>query len=283
MTTMHCWVRGVVLLLATSVAWAQTAEQRAHCERDFAPKSGQLGKDVVWVPTPDELVTAMLKEAGTQPSDLVYDLGAGDGKIAIAAAKEFGARAVGIEYNPKMVELANCLVQAAGVTDKVKIIEGDIFKEDFSAATVVTMYLLPSLNEKLIPTLLKMKPGTRIVSNSFLMGDWKPDRTIRVDNIPQAYFWMVPAQMQGTWTLRAADGKTITLRLNQIYQLIEGVAVEGARQAQIENASLRGSRFTIDYTSATGPTMITGAVSENRIDATVERGGSNVAYSGSRN
>src|SRR5262245_11307592 len=124
-------------LTATAVG-AQTAEQRAQCERDFTPKRGQAGKDVIWVATPDRLVTAMLRAAKTTKDDVVYDLGAGDGKIAIAAAKDYGARAVGIEYDGKMARLAGCLVATAGLADKVRIIQGDIFRTDFSEATVVT-------------------------------------------------------------------------------------------------------------------------------------------------
>jgi hypothetical protein len=282
MTTMLQLFRGVLLLCVAAAASAQTAQQRASCERDFAPTSGQLGKDVVWVPTPDFLVTAMLKEAAVTADDLVYDLGAGDGKIAIAAGKEFGARAVGIEYNPKMVTLANCLLNAAGVTDKVKIIEGDIFKVDFSAATVVTMYLLPSLNERLIPTLLKMKPGTRVVSNSFLMGDWNPDRTIRIDGVAQGYFWMVPAQVNGTWTLTAAGREPLKLRLTQKYQSIDGVVIDGARESNIEDASLRGRDIVFTYTGASGKMTFKGTVDQTKMNATVESVQRTITYVGQR-
>lgn len=275
-------LKGAVLLLCATSAWGQTAEQRAHCERDYAPQSGQLGKDVVWVPTPDYLVTAMLKEANTTANDLVYDLGAGDGKIAIAAAKEFGARAVGVEYNPKMVTLAKCLVNAANVADKVEIIEGDIFKIDFSAATVVTLYLLPSLNERLMPTLLKMKPGTRIVSNTFLIGDWKPDRNIRIDGVNQAYYWMVPAQVEGAWILRGESGSPLTVKLKQIYQVIEGVVIDGAREAPIESATLHGREISITYAGPNGPVTISGTVDGNRFDAVVRSGDRTTAYTGTR-
>src|SRR5690606_6830044 len=179
-----------------------TANNREACYRDFQPSSGQPGKDVVWVPTNDALVERMLRMAQVKPTDLVYDLGAGDGKIAIAAARDFGARSVGVEYNPDMVELANCLVKADGVEGKTKIIHGDIFETDFSKATVVTLYLLPELNVRLRPTILKMKPGTRVVSHSFLMDDWEPDERTATDHA-QAYFWIVPAQVAGRWTLRA--------------------------------------------------------------------------------
>src|SRR5690606_10280927 len=164
----------VVLAFLCMANLAASADNRETCYRDYQPSSGQAGKDVVWVPTNDALVMRMLKMADVKPTDLVYDLGAGDGKIAIAAAKHFGARAVGIEYNPEMVKLAQCLTKVEGVEGRAQIRQGDIFETDFSSATVVTLYLLPELNLRLRPTLLDMKPGTRVVSHSFLMDDWEP-------------------------------------------------------------------------------------------------------------
>lgn len=142
----------------------------------YQPQLGQSGKDVIWMPTGGDLVTKMLMTAKVTSSDLVYDLGAGDGKIAIAAAKEFGARSIGIEFNPDMAAFAQRNAIRAGVGDRTRIINGDIFVEDFSKATVVTLYLLPDLNLKLRPIILKMKPGTRVVSHAFSMGDWEPDQ-----------------------------------------------------------------------------------------------------------
>ena len=141
----------------------------------FKPVKGQVGKDVMWLPTPQDMVDKLLTVAEVTPKDIVYDLGAGDGVISITAAKRFGARSVGIEYDQKMADFARKNTQLAGVADKVKIIRGDIFVEDFSEATVVTLYLLPELNLQLRPTLMKMKPGTRIVSNTFDMQEWTPD------------------------------------------------------------------------------------------------------------
>ncbi len=156
------------------------AKDRRECDRDYKPQVGQSGKDVVWVPTPDEVVQRMLRMAKVTPQDTVYDLGAGDGKIAIAAGK-IGATSVGIEYNPDMAKLAQCYVQAENLAGKTRIIQGDVFKEDFSKASVVTMYLLPELNLRLRPTILNMKPGTRVTSHQFTMGDWEPDETAEVD------------------------------------------------------------------------------------------------------
>ena len=147
----------------------------------YQPTPGQSGKDVVWIPTPDALVTRMLEAVKTTKDDLVYDLGSGDGKIPIAAAKEYGAKAVGIEYNPEMAEFARRNVKRAGVEQLVNIITGDIFVEDFSKATVVTMYLLPQLNAKLRPIILGMKPGTRVTSHQFDMGDWEADQHLKIE------------------------------------------------------------------------------------------------------
>jgi SAM-dependent methyltransferase len=172
------------LAIATGLVLSDAAAQpksRADCEAAYKPRVGQSGKDVVWVPTPDELVDKMLRMANTTAHDHVIDLGAGDGKIAIAAAKTFGATALGIEYNPDMVRLADCWVQVAGVSSRVNVIEGDIFKEDFSKADVVTMYLLPELNLCIRHRLLAMRPGTRVASHEFMMGDWNPDnRRVRL-------------------------------------------------------------------------------------------------------
>src|SRR3954468_18031927 len=181
----------------------------------FQPQVGQAGKDVIWVPSPDDVVDRMLTMAQVTPNDFVVDLGAGDGKIAIAAAKKFGARAEGIEYNPDMVKHANDNAQKAGVAGsavgKAVIRHGDIFATDFSKATVITMYLLPGLNMKLRPQLLSMKPGTRVTSHSFSMEDWDADEISVLDG-RRAYFWIVPANVQGAWTLEA-NGQKLELAL----------------------------------------------------------------------
>ena len=149
----------------------------------------------------------MLEAVKATKDDLVYDLGAGDGKIPIAAAKEYGAKAVGIEYNPEMAEFARRNVKRAGVDNLVNIITGDIFVEDFSKATVVTMYLLPQLNVKLRPTILKMKPGTRVTSHQFDMGDWEPDQHLKIET-RDAYVWIVPAAVGGEWALKDEGGRS---------------------------------------------------------------------------
>jgi SAM-dependent methyltransferase len=178
------------LAMGTASAQVATAE-RASCDRIYKPEVGQQGKDVVWVPTPDEVVQRMLQVAKVTAKDIVYDLGAGDGKIAIAAGK-LGATSIGIEYNPDLAKLAQCYVQAEKLP-KTRIIEGDVFESNFRDATVVTMYLMPALNLKLLPKLLKdLKPGTRIVSHAFGMGNWQPEQTLDVDG-RAVYYWTIPA------------------------------------------------------------------------------------------
>jgi len=212
-------------------------------QKPYEPQVGQAGKDVIWVPTPDEVVDRMLRMAQVGPNDLVYDLGAGDGKIAIAAAKKFGARSVGIEYNPDMAKYAQGNVEKAGVTGKARIVNGDIFATDFSQATVVTMYLLPGLNMKLRPTLLAMRPGTRIVSHSFTMEDWEADEISSMDG-RRAYFWVVPANVNGGWALETGSEK-LELAFEQRFQKIEGTVGLGHTQGGLREPRLRG--FNISF------------------------------------
>jgi len=200
----------------------------------YKPSVGQAGKDVIWVPTPDALVRRMLEVAKVGEQDLVFDLGAGDGKIAIAAAKLFNARAAGIEYNPEMASLARRNVDRAGMKGKVEIITGDIFdpklQERFMQANVITMYLLPDLNLRLRPTLLKMRPGTRVVSHAFHMGEWEPDDTFTVDG-REGYFWMVPANVAGRWTLKDDNGWEGSVDLTQRFQRVGGtMSIKGKTQ-----------------------------------------------------
>uniref|UniRef100_UPI00404866CC methyltransferase domain-containing protein n=1 Tax=Orrella sp. TaxID=1921583 RepID=UPI00404866CC len=217
----------------------------------YQPDVGQSGKDVIWVPTNDDLVKMMLNIANVKPTDVVYDLGAGDGKIAIAAARDYGARAVGIEYNPDMAALAQRNAERSGVADKVKIINGDIFVEDFSEATVVTLYLLPNLNLQLRPTLLDMKPGTRVVSNSFTMGDWEPDHRIG-SNYTIGYFWVVPAKVGGTWQLRGQDLRDAELVLDQKFQNIGGTLIINGQSQPVLSPKLSGDNLSFRFLNEVG-------------------------------
>ena len=218
----------------------------------YVPQRGQMGKDVMWLPTSDDLVLKMLDAAKVGPQDELVDLGAGDGKIPIAAARQFGARAWGIEYNKDLAALAQRNAQRAGVAERVRIVHGDIFKEDFSKATVVTMYLLEELNAQLRPTILAMKPGTRVLSNTFSMGDWEPDQVIRVTN-GTGYFWTVPANVAGLWTLSGLDEKgNATLKLDQTFQRLGGsLALQGKTQ-NLLGARIEGSVLHFSFINADG-------------------------------
>ena len=218
----------------------------------YVPQRGQMGKDVMWLPTSDDLVFKMLDAAKVGPQDELVDLGAGDGKIPIAAARLFGARAWGIEYNKDLAALAQRNAQRAGVANRVRIVHGDIFKEDFSKATVVTMYLLEELNAQLRPTILAMKPGTRVLSNTFSMGDWEPDQVIRVSN-GTGYFWTVPAKVGGVWSLSGLDEKgNATLKLDQSFQRVGGsLTLEGKTQ-NLLGARMDGSELHFSFVNAEG-------------------------------
>jgi len=219
----------------------------------YKPVMAQQGKDVIWVPTPDSLLAKMLETAQVTNKDIVYDLGAGDGKIAIEAARRYGARAVGIEFDPQMADHARQNAKNAGVADKVTIITGDIFAEDFSQATVVTLYLLPSLNGKLHPTLLNMKPGTRIVSNTFTIGSWIPDKTFYGDSGTVGYFWVVPAKVNGFWRLEGIPGfDQATISIAQKSQEFHADFTPAGKAFQRIEGRLNGTKITFSYADAQG-------------------------------
>jgi SAM-dependent methyltransferase len=218
----------------------------------YTPKLGQSGKDVMWLPTRDELVTQMLTVARVTPEDLVVDLGAGDGKIAIAAARQFGARAWGIEYNNKLAALAQRNAEKAGVGNRVRIVQGDIFQEDFSAASVVTLYLLEELNAQLRPTLLNMRPGTRVVSNAFGMGDWEPDQVIQVGS-NTGFYWKVPAKVAGQWAVQGLDRRgPAVLQLVQRHQRLAGTLMWGAQAQPVLGARVDGADVHFSFVNAAG-------------------------------
>lgn len=254
-------VIGAALLGGSAFAQKPAAEAAT-----YEPKVGQGGKDVVWVPTPQTLVDRMLDMVKLTPADRLVDLGSGDGRTVITAAKR-GATARGIEFNPDMVALSRRAAAAEGVSRRATFEEGDIFKSDFSKATVVTMFLLPELNVRLRPTLLKMPPGTRIVSNSFSMDDWKPDETANVaegcTSWCTAYKWVVPARVAGTWKLGERE-----LVLAQTYQMLEGSVREGKSVSPLGDARMDGARirFTI------GQQHYVGQVDGNTMRGTVDGG-----------
>ena len=269
------------ILLSAAVAWSGTAgaQTTAAPKQDYAPAVGQEGKDVIWVPTPQSLVERMLQMADTKATDYVVDLGAGDGRTVITAAKKFGARALGIEYNPDMVELAKRSAEKEGVTGKAQFMKADIFETDFSQATVLTLYLLPSLNLKLRPTILNMKPGTRVVSHAFTMDDWQADQTDSSEG-RTAYMWIVPAKVQGAWRLEVAGSgpRTYEGSFEQKFQNLEGAFKADNKAALLlRNGKLKGETisFTLNDPDAKTRRDFVGRVDGNRIAGVAKVAGTN--------
>ncbi len=252
----------VLLSVFSSIALAQPQAAK----KDYEPSVGQSGKDVVWVPSPQALVDRMLDMAKLTPADIHYDLGSGDGRTVITAAKR-GTRAYGIEYNPDMVELAKRNAQKEGMADKATFTRGDIFTPEsikaYTQATVITLFLLPDLNVKLRPTLLDMKPGTRVVSNSFTMGDWKEDEKISAGGDCTSwctgYLWIIPAKAGGTWKTSRGD-----LTLKQEYQMLSGNLARGNVTAIVSDAKMLGDQIT--FTAA--GSQYTGRMTGNAISGT---------------
>ena len=257
------WLTFLLCLLAAGVC-AQPAK------KDFEPQVGQEGKDVIWVPTPQGLIDKMLGMTNVTPADYVIDLGSGDGRTVIAAAKR-GARALGIEYNPDMVELSKRSAEKEGVTGKANFVKADIFESNFSEATVITMYLLPTLNLKLRPKILGLKPGTRIVSHAFTMDDWTADQTESFDG-RTAYMWIVPARIEGTWQF--AQGE---LSFTQSFQMVNGTLRAGGNSLPVRNGRLRGDQLSF----SAGNSEYTGRVNGTTIEGTV-KGASAGAWSATR-
>jgi len=242
-------VAATVAFLALNLAHAQPAKQEAAAaSKEFRPEVGQAGKDVVWVPTAQTLVNKLLDMSKLTPKDILYDLGSGDGRTVITAAKR-GARAYGIEFDPEMVELSRRNAAKEGVSDKATFEKADIFESNFSKATVITLFLLPELNVRLRPTLLNMKPGTRVAANSFDMGDWKPDQTAKLEGECEpwctAYLWIVPAKVEGTW--KSANGE---LTLKQEFQVVSGTLRTGGKSLAISNGKLDGERIAFSAGAA---------------------------------
>jgi hypothetical protein len=235
----------------------QTQKPATETTKPYEPQVGQEGKDVVWVPTPQALVDKMLDMAKVTPQDFLMDLGSGDGRTVITAAKR-GTRAMGIEYNPDMVELSKKNAAAAGVSDKATFMKADLFETDLSKATVITMFLLPSINVKLRPTILNLKPGTRVVSNTFTMEDWQPDETAEVtDDCTswcKALLWIVPAKVEGTWTMPEGE-----LKLTQQFQNVTGT---------LGSATVTGKLRGNDLTFTAGNMKYSGKVEGNMIHGT---------------
>jgi len=285
MGTRHTMLRTILQALVASMAlswghaaWSQanngpgggTSDANAGAGAPtYQPTVGQPGKDVVWVPTAQQLVDRMLDMAKATPADYVIDLGSGDGRTVITAAQR-GIRALGIEYDPNLVQLSKENAAKAGVADKASFTKADIFESDFSSATVITLFLLPDLNLRLRPILLGMKPGTRVVSNTFTMGEWEADERTNVDN-PEAckywctaYLWIVPAKAEGRWNSPAGQ-----IEIKQTFQKVEGNLQAEGRTIVIADGRLRGDQISF----RAGGASYTGRVAGDRIEGTVTADG----------
>lgn len=270
--------RRLLLALSLSLIAAHVFAQAQTAQEEYKPQVGQEGKDVIWVPTPQALVDKMLALGKVTPQDFLVDLGSGDGRTVITAAKR-GTRALGIEYNPDMVELSRRNAQKAGVAAKAEFKRADLFETDFSNATVVTMFLLPDINIRLRPKILDMKPGTRVVSNSFTMGEWKWDQSVAATqeegctSYCTAYLWIVPAKVAGTW--KTPQGQ---LKLEQEFQMISGTLTAGGKALKITDAKVSGDQIGF----AAGGARYSGRVNGDRIEGSMKSGANSSAWSATR-
>ena len=258
-----CIYRYLFSVLFIALTTAGLLAQNNKPSEEYVPEVGQQGKDVVWVPTPQELVDTMLTIAKVTPADYVIDLGSGDGRTVISAAKR-GARALGIEYNPDMVRLSKRNAEQEGVSSKAEFMEADLYECDLSKATVITMFLLPEINLKLRPRLLELKPGTRIVSNTFTMGEWEADREVNTDDNwnswNTALLWIVPAKVEGIWKMGSDE-----LVLSQQFQMIHGKINRNGKSITITDGRLNGNEITFKA----GELAYSGNVNGNKMLGTV--------------
>ncbi len=251
------------LLLGWSAADGESLRAQ-DADPPFVPEVGRPGKDVVWVPSPDPLVDTMLEIAAVTHRDVVMDLGSGDGRTVIAAAL-LGARAIGIEYDPELVELSQARAEAAGVAGRATFVTADLFETDLSPATVITMFLLPDLNARLRPRLLDLEPGTRIVSNTWDLEDWEPDDTVVLEPCPgfcTALLWIVPARVDGTWELPEGE-----LVLEQRFQMVTGTLRTSSGTVAIEEGRLRGVGLAFRAGGASYTGLVRGDVITGTADA----------------
>lgn len=245
-TVKRLFIAGCFALIAGGV-WADEAPAPT-ATKPFEPQVGQAGRDVVWVPTPPVLVEKMLDVAKVTPQDFVMDLGSGDGRNIIAAAKR-GAHALGVEYNPDMVEHSRRLAEKAGVADKAQFVQGDMYVADISKASVLALFLLPENMNKLVEKFLALKPGSRIVANQFAASGWEPDETGRVDGDCGSWctwlLYIVPAKVEGRWRLQKGE-----LEIEQKFQMISGTYTVDGVATQISQGRLRGEQITFNVGAA---------------------------------
>jgi SAM-dependent methyltransferase len=228
--------------------------------------------DVVFVPTPQTVVDAMLALAKVKRGEMVYDLGCGDGRVVVTAARDFGARGIGVDIDPERIAESIENAKEAGVTGRVQFREADLFEMDFSDADVLFLYLLPALNVKLRPRILdELKPGTRVVSHAFMMGEWAPDHSDEVDGA-SIYYWVVPAKVQGEWRVRLPGGDRGTLSLQQEYQNATGTLKTNTQSWPVEDARLEGATLTFTFGEGADVRHATAKVSGPRLNGTIRRG-----------
>jgi hypothetical protein len=267
-----------ILTLFVSIVSATVFAQSEPARKNFEPVPYQAGKDVVWVPTEQLLVDKMLEMAKVTTRDYLMDLGSGDGRTVITAAKR-GVRSLGVEYNPDLVALSKANAAKEGVSGKAQFVQADLFETDFSAATVITMFLLDEINLRLRPRLLDLKPGTRLVSNTFTMGDWTADQKYTLGEETKcasfctAYLWIVPAKVGGTWRLAQGD-----LALTQTFQTFQGALRTGDRNTMVAEGKLDGDKISFTV----GATRYVGRVNGTIMEGTNTSGGKTVKWSATR-
>jgi hypothetical protein len=273
----------LALILAVSVGVsAAPSPQSAQTKPDqtkpeqYKPQIGQPGKDAVWVPTTPAMVEKMLDVAHVTPADFVMDLGSGDGRMVIAAAKR-GARALGVEFNPDLVGLSQRAAESEGVAGKASFVQGDMYAADISKATVLSLFLLTENLDKLRPKFLALPPGTRIVVNTFPITGWTPDETTTMESDCMSWctvlLWIVPAKVEGTWRLPQGE-----LALKQELQMISGSLSADGRSESISNGKLRGDQITFTV----GGTQYDGRVNGNTITGTTKGGSTNGTWKATR-
>jgi SAM-dependent methyltransferase len=237
----------------------------------FVLQSAVLSQDVPYVPTTPEVVNGMLKLAEVTEDDLVYDLGCGDGRIVVAAARDFGAKGVGVDSNPDRIKESNDNAEKNDVKDKVKFIEQNLFEADIKDATVVAIYLLNSVNLKLRPKLFReLQPGTRVVSHAFHMEDWAPDSSQVVDD-RDIYFWIIPENASGTWNIKGSD-RNFSLNIDQRFQEISGTLTEGEKSYEIKNAKIEGSKLSFTAEGDNSSISFEGEVNDDTLQGTINSG-----------
>jgi SAM-dependent methyltransferase len=269
--------RGFALLSTIVSTLALTTPDGLAGQQTSAPARTP---DVHFVPTDTTKVREMLTAAEVGSKDLVYDLGCGDGRIVITAVKKYGARGVCVDIDPVRIKESKSNADTAGVTQRIEFVEGDLFEQDLSKATVITLYLLPSLNERLRPKLFKeLRPGTRIVSNAFDMGAWKADRTLNIKTFSgmqsYAFLWIIPADVSGEWRLEpeGRSGKEYTLALEQKFQFVSGTATSGGKATPLSSVSVKGDQLSFVLRDGAGEGQgltFTGRVKGDRASGTAK-------------